>query len=120
MADRFREFFIGLSESAPVVAQLVHDYTIWQYNQGMAERKMALEEDIGRANIQQSKDIGKYYTNQADIATSKEEREKKLDDALFQITVDRETAAEETATRARDLQKFNTNVAIQPYNSLTP
>ena len=81
MAVSFRDFFIGLSEQAPVVAQLVHDYTIWEYNKGMAERKMALEERTGEAEIAKSQSISKYYEGELGIAQSKEER----DTILFSI-----------------------------------
>ena len=120
MAVTFKDFFIGLSESAPVVAQLVHDYTIWQYQQGMEERRMGLAERQGEADIQRNKDIGEYYKSQTDIERKKFGLEEREFDALFQSKVDKANAEEETARRARDLQKFETNIITMPFESLTP
>jgi len=97
MAVTFRDFFIGLSEQAPVVAQLVHDYTIFQYQQGMAERKFQLEKADVEAGIQQKQDVGKYYDTMGEIAVGEFGMKKEEQDLLLPHKVETARLQEETA-----------------------
>ena len=104
MALTFRDFFIGLSESAPVMSKLVYDYTIWQYQQGMEERKMGLLERQTEADIARSASISEYYKTEREIATGKATRENQLFDATFSFQV---KADEDRATIAENLRKYS-------------
>ena len=97
MAVTFRDFFIGLSESAPAVAQLVHDYTIWNYQTNMAERQFGLEKS-------KTESINRYYEGRLGIEQGQEARDKEL----FERTLDFKIRADEAAAKvAENAQKIS-------------
>ena len=109
MAVTFRDFFIGLSEQAPLLAQLAHDYTIWNYKKGMAEREFGLKKMATEADIAQSQSISKYYEGQLGVAQSKEERDK----VIFPIELHTAELEQDTARMANETLKATKSANVE-------